>query len=156
PRRRRARPRSARSFQPRDDRGARRGRRRAQHLRRGSRGRAAAGRDRRTEPPVSARALPAGCGKSLFVASRATKRSAFSRQPAHVTASRLRFFRSLLAAALAAGVALASSSRALAHATLVVKSKDGDGEGFNDKTPVAPVGGNMGKTLGEQRLNAVQ
>ncbi len=31
---------------------------------------------------------------------------------------------------------------------------DGPGEGFNDPTPVAPVGGNPGTTLGEQRLYA--
>jgi hypothetical protein len=33
---------------------------------------------------------------------------------------------------------------------------DGPGEGFNDPTPVAPVGGNTGTTLGEQRLIAFQ
>ena len=33
---------------------------------------------------------------------------------------------------------------------------DDDGVGFNDTTPVAPVGGNSGRTLGEQRRNALQ
>src|SRR5262245_16547360 len=41
-------------------------------------------------------------------------------------------------------------------ATIVVTSVDGPGEGFNDPTPVAPVGGNPGTTLGAQRLNAFQ
>ena len=30
------------------------------------------------------------------------------------------------------------------------------GVGFNDPTPVAPVGGNPGTTVGQQRLNAFQ
>src|SRR5262249_28185276 len=33
---------------------------------------------------------------------------------------------------------------------------DGAAEGFNDPTPVSPVGGNPGTTLGQQRLNAAQ
>jgi hypothetical protein len=37
-------------------------------------------------------------------------------------------------------------------ATIVIQSRDPDGVGFNDKTPVAPVGGNTGTTLGEQRM----
>src|SRR5262245_64609418 len=41
-------------------------------------------------------------------------------------------------------------------ATIVVVNNDGPGEGFNDPTPVAPVGGNPGTTLGAQRLNAFQ
>src|SRR5678810_1266547 len=39
-------------------------------------------------------------------------------------------------------------------ATVVIQNNDGAGEGFNDATPVAPVGGNPGTTLGAQRLNA--
>ncbi len=35
----------------------------------------------------------------------------------------------------------------------VLINLDGAGEGFNDPTPVAPVGGNPGTTLGQQRLN---
>ena len=36
-------------------------------------------------------------------------------------------------------------------ATITIVNGDGPGEGFNDPTPVAPVGGNTGTTLGEQR-----
>jgi hypothetical protein len=41
-------------------------------------------------------------------------------------------------------------------ATIVINNIDGAGEGFNDPTAVAPVGGNPGITLGQQRLNAFQ
>lgn len=37
-------------------------------------------------------------------------------------------------------------------ATIVIVNNDGASEGFNDPTPVAPVGGNPGATLGAQRL----
>ena len=41
-----------------------------------------------------------------------------------------------------------------AHAAqFVIVNADFPGEGFNDPTPAAPVGGNPGTTLGEQRLN---
>ncbi|MDN4054750.1 peptidase [Massilia sp. YIM B02763] len=41
-----------------------------------------------------------------------------------------------------------------AHAaTIQITSRDPVGVGFNDPTPVAPVGGNPGTTLGEQRWN---
>jgi hypothetical protein len=40
--------------------------------------------------------------------------------------------------------------------TITVNNIDGAGEGFNDATPAAPVGGNPGVTLGQQRLNAFQ
>jgi len=40
-----------------------------------------------------------------------------------------------------------------AGAEIVVVNFDPPGLGFNDPTPVAPVGGNAGTTLGEQRLN---
>lgn len=63
--------------------------------------------------------------------------------------------RSLAATLLGAGLAL-SAGQALAAATLVINNIDGAGEGFNDPTPVAPVGGNTGTTLGEQRLIAFQ
>lgn len=59
---------------------------------------------------------------------------------------RFRFLGALLcAAALLAGRADAS--------TITILNNDGVGEGFNDPTPVAPVGGNNGVTLGQQRLN---
>ncbi|MFN0102839.1 MAG: PA domain-containing protein [Bryobacteraceae bacterium] len=54
----------------------------------------------------------------------------------------------LLAAAMPAGLQAA--------ATIVIVNNDGPGEGFNDPTPVAPVGGNSGTTLGQQRLIAFQ
>jgi hypothetical protein len=38
-------------------------------------------------------------------------------------------------------------------ATIVISSRDAPGVGFNDPTVVAPVGGNTGTTLGQQRLN---
>src|SRR3972149_5998770 len=45
----------------------------------------------------------------------------------------------------------------VAHATTItVVNNDGAGEGFNDPTPVAPVGGNSGTTVGAQRLIAFQ
>lgn len=43
---------------------------------------------------------------------------------------------------------------ALGQATITIVNNDGPGEGFNDTTPVAPVAGNPGTTLGQQRLNA--
>ncbi len=41
---------------------------------------------------------------------------------------------------------------ALGEVPIVVNNVDPPGSGFNDPTPVAPVGGNPGVTLGEQRL----
>jgi hypothetical protein len=41
-------------------------------------------------------------------------------------------------------------------ATMVIVNGDAPGVGLNDPTPVAPVGGNSGTTLGEQRMNALQ
>jgi hypothetical protein len=38
-------------------------------------------------------------------------------------------------------------------ANIVIVNVDGPGEGFNDPTPAAPVGGNPGTTIGQQRLN---
>ena len=56
-----------------------------------------------------------------------------------------RFANTALALALSAGMAGA--------ATIQISSRDPAGVGFNDPTVVAPVGGNPGKTLGEQRMN---
>ena len=50
------------------------------------------------------------------------------------------------------GLVLTSLTAAQA-ATIVITSRDAAGVGFNDTTPVAPVGGNPGTTLGEQRFN---
>lgn len=49
-----------------------------------------------------------------------------------------------------------ASDQARAAATITVVNVDGPGEGFNDPTPVAPVGGNPGTTRGQQRLIAFQ
>jgi hypothetical protein len=55
----------------------------------------------------------------------------------------------LLALTLGAAGPAAGPARA---ATITIINNDGAGEGFNDPTPVAPVGGNPGTTLGAQRL----
>ena len=54
----------------------------------------------------------------------------------------------LLFAALLAGPVSA--------ANIVIVNSDPAGTGLNDPTPVAPVGGNAGTTLGQQRLNVFQ
>jgi hypothetical protein len=59
----------------------------------------------------------------------------------------LKIARPLLAAACVLACAVAHA------ATIDIKSRDPAGVGFNDPTPVAPVGGNPGTTLGEQRWN---
>ncbi len=50
-------------------------------------------------------------------------------------------------------MALTSAAAARA-ATFTLVVLDGPGEGFNDNTPVSPVPGNSGTTLGQQRRNA--
>lgn len=45
---------------------------------------------------------------------------------------------------------------ALHAATVTIVNTDGANEGYNDPTPVAPIGGNPGTTLGQQRLIAAQ
>ena len=52
-------------------------------------------------------------------------------------------------------VALLAGS-ASAAATITVINMDGAGEGFNDPTVVAPIGGNPGTTVGQQRLLCFQ
>ncbi|MBS0447896.1 MAG: peptidase [Proteobacteria bacterium] len=61
--------------------------------------------------------------------------------------------------AVALGVALAggligAAGNAYAGAQIVINNINAPGVGFNDPTPAAPVGGNPGTTLGEQRLYA--
>ena len=63
---------------------------------------------------------------------------------------------SAFAGALALCIAAALPSAAHAQATIVIQNFDGAGEGFNDPTAVAPVGGNPGTTLGQQRLFVFQ
>lgn len=62
--------------------------------------------------------------------------------------------KNLIAAAVAAGCALGALPASAA--TLVLINVDPPGVGFNDATPAAPVGGNPGTTVGEQRLFAYQ
>jgi hypothetical protein len=58
----------------------------------------------------------------------------------------------LVAAALA--LACGAVGSAQAAATIVINNINAPGVGFNDPTPAAPVGGNTGTTLGQQRLIA--
>jgi hypothetical protein len=58
----------------------------------------------------------------------------------------------LLAAAVAATFAAAPAF----GANLVINNVDPPGVGFNDPTPATPVGGNMGTTVGDQRLIAYE
>jgi hypothetical protein len=53
-----------------------------------------------------------------------------------------------LAFAIAAGLILSSGAHA---ARFVINNVDPPGRGFNDATPAAPVGGNTGTSIGEQR-----
>ena len=53
-------------------------------------------------------------------------------------------------------LAAALPSAALGAATITIVNVNAAGVGFNDPTPAAPVGGNPGTTLGEQRLIAFQ
>src|SRR5262245_44549568 len=75
-----------------------------------------------------------------------------------ITTSRTRMFTLLTAFAsivLFLALILALSIVAVppaAAATIVIVNNDGAGEGFNDPTPVSPVGGNPGTTRGAQRL----
>lgn len=66
-------------------------------------------------------------------------------------------YRRLRGAGRAAAILFAAASLLAAPvagaATFTLINLDGPGEGFNDPTPVAPVGDNPGTTLGQQRLN---
>ncbi len=62
----------------------------------------------------------------------------------------------VLASTLVVSASLASPQPARASATLAIVNLDGPGEGFNDPTAAAPVGGNTGTTIGQQRLIAFQ
>ncbi len=56
----------------------------------------------------------------------------------------------------ALAMALALVAATAPAATFKIINMDGPGEGFNDPTPRAPVGGNPGTTVGQQRLNVMQ
>lgn len=62
----------------------------------------------------------------------------------------------ILANALVIFLNLFSPQLARAGATFTIVNLDSVGEGFKDLAPAAPVGGNPGTTLGQQRLNAFQ
>jgi len=64
-------------------------------------------------------------------------------------------FAMLRALLLVSLVGFAASS-ASASVTVTIQNNDSAGVGFNDPTPVAPIGGNNGTTLGQQRMNAFQ
>ncbi|HWS89785.1 MAG TPA: PA domain-containing protein, partial [Pyrinomonadaceae bacterium] len=66
------------------------------------------------------------------------------------------FISKLIVFAFAFAVAVAASVQARAAATIFIHNTDPAGSGFNDPTPAAPVGGNTGTTVGQQRLNAFQ
>ena len=53
-------------------------------------------------------------------------------------------------------IALFAAASAFANAKITIRNVDSPGKGFNDPTPAAPIGGNPGTTLGQQRLNAFQ
>src|SRR5262245_31900077 len=63
---------------------------------------------------------------------------------------------SLASRLLIGAAALGISSASFGAATITILNNDAAGEGFNDPTAAAPVGGNTGTTLGQQRLNAFQ
>ncbi len=65
-------------------------------------------------------------------------------------------FSQLSVAALVGAAALATPLAAHAGATIAIINDDDPGEGFNDPTPIAPIGGNPGTTVGQQRLNLFQ
>ncbi|MHA4871364.1 PA domain-containing protein [Duganella sp. PWIR1] len=64
--------------------------------------------------------------------------------------------KNLLAAIAPAMAAVLFSSVSWAAATITIVNGDPAGVGFNDPAPVTQVGGNLGTTLGTQRLNAFQ
>ena len=53
-------------------------------------------------------------------------------------------------------VGLSAQTNFAAEALIIIVNINAPGVGFNDPTPVAPVGGNTGTTLGQQRLIAFQ
>lgn len=58
--------------------------------------------------------------------------------------------------ALTAAITLALGATFAQAADIIPVNFDGPGEGYNDETPVAPVGGNPGTTRGEQRRIVAQ
>lgn len=71
-----------------------------------------------------------------------------------MTTSKSGAVKGALAALAIAGSLGFVAGQAQAAATIVINNINAPGVGFNDTTPAAPVGGNAGTTLGEQRLFA--
>jgi hypothetical protein len=70
--------------------------------------------------------------------------------------NRLGGFRRLAGVLTSATLLAALASSSFAAATITIINIDGPGEGFNDATAAAPVGGNPGVTIGQQRLLCFQ
>ncbi len=66
----------------------------------------------------------------------------------------MRSFKTVLA--LAALTVCAAAPQAFAQGKIIVVNGNLPGIGFNDPTPVAPIGGNTGTTMGEQRMQVFQ
>ena len=68
----------------------------------------------------------------------------------------MRIANGFLASIVALGIASAVLASATQASVITIINNDGAGEGFNDPTPAAPVGGNPGVTIGAQRLYVFQ
>ncbi len=68
----------------------------------------------------------------------------------------MRIANGLLASVVALAISGAVHAPTARASTIVIVNLDGAGEGFNDPTVVAPVGGNPGTTVGAQRLYVFQ
>ena len=64
--------------------------------------------------------------------------------------------RSALRALVCSALIFLAASSGHADAVITVINLDGADEGFNDATPAAPIDGNPGTTIGQQRLNVFQ
>ena len=62
----------------------------------------------------------------------------------------------LIAILILGAAALIAAPHSASAATITIVNADGAGEGFNDPTAAAPVGGNPGTTIGAQRLFVFQ
>ena len=74
--------------------------------------------------------------------------------PRHAAIRRDQVNKTLLACALAAATTFAAASASAA--TIIPVNMNTPGVGLNDPTPAAPIGGNPGTTIGEQRQIAYQ
>lgn len=74
----------------------------------------------------------------------------------NITITKARCSRAASLAGLVFGIAVSLAASPASAVTVTIHNADSAGEGFNDQTPVAPVGRNPGTTLGAQRLFAFQ